>query len=297
MISATAKREAVAGLKTEGLSERHACRAAGLSRATFRYQRRARPEDDVIRGQLKDLASVRRRFGYRRLHKLIARGRVNRPLNPKRTYRIYRECGLQVRKRRRKRCKTTPRQPLAAPARLHEQWAIDFMHDTLRNGRPIKLLTANDTYSRMALAIEVDYSMNGHRVTRVLARLVELYGKPKRIVMDNGPEFQSWAMDQWAWNQKIELHFIDRGKPSQNGFLESFNGKLRDECLNESWFSSLDDARATCAAWLEDFNECRPHSALRYMTPAEFARKFPAGGMPPAAQRRKSLGHSLLAVV
>lgn len=192
-------------------------------------------------------------------------------VNHKRVYRLYREEGLSVRKRKRKRVSRSERQPLQAPTGPNQLWCLDFVQDTLSWGRKFRLLTVVDVYTRESLAIEVDTSLSGVRVARVLERVTQERGaKPVDVVLDNGPELTSRALDQWAYSRDVHLQFIDPGKPQQNGFIESFNGKLRDECLNENWFLSLPHARSLIEDWRVDYNLNRPHSSLGNLTPEEF---------------------------
>jgi putative transposase len=194
-------------------------------------------------------------------------------VNHKRVYRLYREEGLTVRRRRRKRVSRADRLPLLTPADRNQLWCLDFMQDALNWGRRFRLLTVVDVFTREALAIEVDTSMPGTRVVQVLERLTAHPGaRPREIVLDNGPELTSRALDQWAYERGVRLHFIDPGKPHQNGYIESFNGKLRDECLNEHWFQTLAHARHIIEEWRCDYNQRRPHSALGNLTPLEFSR-------------------------
>ena len=254
------------------LAERRACGLASLSRSTVRYRPR-RSGDQELRERLRDLAGERRRFGYRRLHVLLRR--EGHEVNHKRVYRLYREEGLTVRKRRCKRVSRAERVPLQAPAGPNQLWTSDFVHDALFWGRKIRMLTVEDAFTREALAIEVDTSLSGVRVARVLDRVTEERGAvPQVLVLDNGPELTSRALDQWAYKRGVRLHFIDPGKPQQNGFIESFNGKLRDECLNEHWFLSLADARRIVEDWRLDYNQNRPHSSLGNLTPEEYLADY-----------------------
>lgn len=239
-----------------------------MSRSTARYAC-VRSGDEELRERLRELAGERRRFGYRRLHVLLTReGFV---VNHKRVYRLYREEGLSVRKRKRKRVSRGERQPILAPSGPDQVWSLDFVQDTLSWGRKVRMLTLVDAYTRESLAIEVDTSLSGVRVARVLQRVCEERGRvPDAIVLDNGPELTSRALDQWAYEQGVRLHFIEPGKPQQNGFIESFNGRLRDECLNEHWFRSLPDAQRIVEEWRVDYNLNRPHSSLGNLTPEEF---------------------------
>jgi putative transposase len=194
-------------------------------------------------------------------------------VNRKRVYRIYREERLSVRRKRRKRVAAAPREALPLPSGPNERWSMDFMADTLADGRTFRTLNIVDDFSREAVAIEVGRSIPGSRVVRLLDRLARTRGLPQTLVMDNGPEFTSRVLDQWAYKHCIELHFIQPGKPVQNAFVESFNGKFRDECLNQSWFVSLADAGRGIEAWRLEYNRVRPHSSLGNLTPEEFAQK------------------------
>lgn len=250
------------------ISERRACKMTGLHRSTFRYQ--AKPTDDTeIRLRLRQLAEQRKRFGSPRLHVLLRR--EGYLINHKRTERLYREEGLSLRlKRRRKRCSAL-RVVLNKPRWVNQHWSMDFVTDNLYNGRRFRILTVVDDLSRECPVLEVDHSLTGLRVTRVLDRIALTRGLPEVITVDNGPEFISKAMDAWAYEKRVKLHFIQPGKPTQNAYIESFNGKFRDECLDEHIFLSLEDARRKIEAWREDYNADRPHRSLNNMTPIEFA--------------------------
>ena len=223
----------------------------------------------LLRERLKELAGQRRRFGYRRLHALLRREGWR--VNHKAVHRIYVEEGLQVRQRKRKRLARVERQPMLVPQAPNQRWSMDFQHDLLATGQRLRTLNIVDDFSRECPAIEVDTSLPGARVVRVLERLAETRGLPTEIILDNGPEMIGKVLDQWAWRNGVRLHFIDPGKPTQNAFIESFNGRFRDECLNENWFLDLADARQIIEAWRIDYNSSRPHSALGYATPQEFA--------------------------
>lgn len=199
-------------------------------------------------------------------------------INHKRVYRIYRAEGLLVRRRKRKRMGTTDRPTLATPTGLNQRWSMDFISDALSTGQKFRSLNIVDDYNRECLAAEVDTSLTGVRVVRVLERLGEERGLPQTVVLDNGPEFAGRALDVWAYAQGVNLHFIAPGKPVQNAFIESFNGKMRDECLNEHWFMSLREARQIIEDWRRDYNEVRPHAALANRTPKEFTGAGAAGG-------------------
>lgn len=269
----TARRRAVGYLQaTYPLSERRACRLVGAHRRTMRYAPRPQEEEARLRERLRTLANERPRFGYRRLHVLLTREMGS--LNHKRVYRLYRAEGLTVRRRKRKRVMAISRAAAERPWRRGEAWAMDFMLDTLADGRRFRTLNILDTMSRECLAIEVDTSLPGQRVVQVLEQLVAWYGAPKQITIDNGPEFTGQTLDAWAYTHGVTLDFIEPGKPSQNGHLESFNGKFRDECLNAHWFASLAHARTIIQTWKEDYNTRRPHSALHGLTPLEFVQSL-----------------------
>ena len=253
-----------------GLSRRRSCGLAAISRSVVEYQPRRR-DDARLRERILAWARERTRYGYRRIHVLLQR--EGWTVNRKRVYRIYREEELSVRRRKRKQVAAAPRQALVVPSRANERWSIDFMADTLADGRTFRTLNVVDDFTREAIALEVGRSIPGARVVRVLERVSKARGLPRTIVLDNGPEFTSRVLDQWAYRCGVELRFIQPGKPVQNAFVESFNGKFRDECLNQSWFLSLADAIQSIATWRLDYNRHRPHSALGNLTPEEFAQQ------------------------
>lgn len=266
------RRAAVTWLRERyAFSERRACRLVGLGRSSARY-RSTGGDDTAVRTRLRELAAQRPRFGYRRLHALLRREGII--VNHKRVQRLYREEGLVVRRRSRKRLARERRGIPSAPTRPGERWGLDFLSDALASGRTIRLLCVLDLFTREALAIEVDVSLPGMRVVAVLERLVATCTVPTELVLDNGPELTGRALDGWAAERKVRLDFIEPGKPNQNGIVESFNGRFRDECLNQSWFTTLADARTTVEAWRRDYNERRPHGALDYRTPAETRASF-----------------------
>src|ERR1017187_519866 len=275
MVSPLAKREAVRVVREEArLSERRACGLLRMHRGSCRYRRRER-SDTALRTRLREIAGERPRFGCRRLHRMLRREQENGTakwmVNHKRVYRLYQEEGLAMRRKKRKRFRAEARVPLALPTRENQMWTMDFTRDTLASGRKFRTLNLMDGHTREALGIEVDTSLPGLRVVRMLERLRERRGTPAAIQVDNGSEFTSRVVDQWAHQNQVALHFIERGKPTQNSFIESFNGKFRDECLNQNWFVDLRDAREVIEAWRVDYNTVRPHSSLRYRTPEEFA--------------------------
>jgi putative transposase len=236
--------------------------------------RRKRKDDDADRKLLRALAAERRRFGYRRLREMARRkGNV---MNLKKVYRLYREEGLMVRRRRGRKRALGTRAPLQSARRPNEVWVLDFVADVLESGRRFRVFNVEDQFTRTGLATEVDTSLPSARIVRVLDRLLSEHDKPLLIVSDNGTELTSNAMLKWTAINGIEWHYIAPGKPQQNGFMESFNGKLRDECLNEQVFSSLAEARRIIECWRIDYNTARPHSSLDYQTPEEFAANWHA---------------------
>ena len=274
MVGPAAKREGVAHLQAlMGLSERRACSIVGADRKMIRYRSR-RPAETALRARLRDLANERRRFGYRRLFVLLRQEGERSGKN--RIYRLYREEGLTVRKRRARRRAVGTWAPIPVEAVANARWSLDFVHDQFANGRRFRVLNVVDDVTRECLAAIPDTSISGRRVARELAGLIERRGKPGMIVSDNGTEFTSNAMFAWTQDNAIVWHFIAPGKPMQNGFCESFNGRMRDELLNETLFFDLDHVRTKLARWVSDFNLRRPHSALGYMTPAAFAATLTA---------------------
>jgi putative transposase len=257
------------------MSERRACTVIAADRKMVRYRSR-RPADTALRGRLRELANQRRRFGYRRLFILLRR--EGEPSGINRIYRLYREEGLMVRKRRGRRKALGTRAPILVEARPNARWSLDFVHDQLANGRRFRILNVVDDVTRECLGAVPDVSISGTRVTRELSAIVASRGKPAMIVSDNGTELTSNAILTWSADMKIEWHYIMPGKPMQNGYVESFNGRMRDELLNESLFLGLADARAAIAAWVADYNNARPHSSLDYRTPAAFAAHLTATG-------------------
>src|ERR1700685_920750 len=248
------------------VSERRACKLFGMDRGSYRYE--PRPDrNGSLREALVSLARKKPRYGYRRLHALLERR--EHPASVMRIYRLYRAEGLAVRRLKRKRLSR-----VATASRLvrsNQEWALDFACDTLATGRGIRVLAVVDAFTRENLSLEVDTSLSGQRVTRALDAVIEQRGKPESIRCDNGPELTSRHFLSWCEERKIQLIHIQPGRPMQNGHIESFNGRLRDECLNANWFHNLADARAKIRAWREEYNGERPHSSLGYRTPNEFA--------------------------
>lgn len=269
------------------ISERRACRLVGLSRSVHVYQARATVRNVQLKTRLIELAHERRRFGYRRLHILLHREGVR--VNHKRVYRLYREAGLMVRRRKRRHGVAVEREPLERPDRPNAVWSMDFVSDALANGRRIKVLTIVDDFSKECIALVADYGISGHYVVRMLEQAARFRGYPAAIRTDQGPEFTGNALDQWASSKGIQLKLTQPGKPTQNAYIESFNGRLRDECLNEHWFMSLSHVRAELAVWRKDYNEARPHSSLDYQTPAAFAAGFRMGEHAEQEQKQEFL--------
>jgi putative transposase len=252
------------------MSERHACRLLGLGRSTHRYRGGKAERDLPLRTRLKELAAKRMRFGYRRLRAMLEREGMS--ANHKRVYRLYREEGLAMRIRQRRRIRWNGVLVKPAASQPNERWSMDFVSDCVSGGKVIRMLTIVDDCTRECPVIEVDSSLGGLRVRRVLDRMAIERGLPEAIVVDNGPEFRGRALAAWSEERGVRLEFIQPGKPVQNAYIESFNGRLRDECLNANWFTSLSDARRKIETWRRDYNEQRPHSSLNYLPPAEFAR-------------------------
>lgn len=251
-----------------GLSQRRACEAIMLARSSY-YYHPEESQDGELRNRLRELAQKRPRFGYRRLHILLRREGYH--VNHKWTERVYHEEGLALRRKRRRKLAGGLRVPLMVSQKPNQRWSMDFVSDSLACGRKIRVLTVVDDYTRECPAMEVDTSLGGLRVTRLLDRLAQTRGLPEVLRTDNGPEFAGKALDEWAYRKGVRLDFIQPGKPVENAYVESFNGKLRDECLNGHWFMTLQEARKIIEDWRRDYNESRPHSSLGNLTPEEFA--------------------------
>ena len=255
-----------------GRSDRAACRVVGLCRATWQYRSQKKRDDTALKAAICKVAERRRRFGQRRVFMVLRR--EGWPDGRHRISRVYRELGLSLRVKRRRKRAAAVRVPMPAASRPCQAWSIDFVHDRLVSGRALKCLVVVDEYSRQCLAVEVDFGISGERVIRVLDRLIELYGKPDGIRSDNGPEFAGNSMDAWAYRTGVKLDFIQPGKPTQNAFCESFNGRFREECLNDNQFQTLVEAQVVIETWRKDYNEERPHSSLNGLTPSEFAARL-----------------------
>jgi putative transposase len=242
-----------------------------VDRTSVRYAHR-RSDDGDLRSRLREIALERRRFGYRRLGIMLAREGI--VMNHKKLLRLYREENLRVRRRRGRKRAMGTRAPMTMPQGANQRWSLDFVSDTLSCGRRIRILAVVDDFTRENLALVVDTSLSGGRVARELDAIIAQRGPPLMIVSDNGTELTSLAILRWAQDRRIEWHYIAPGKPQQNGYVESFNGRLRDECLNETLFASLSHARSVLQVWRDDYNHVRPHSGIGGLTPAEAARRL-----------------------
>jgi len=257
-------------IEEKDYSQRRACALVGLAPKVYRSRTR-RADDGVLRTRLKALAAHRRRFGYRRLHLLLKREGVL--VNHKKLYRIYREERLMVRKRGGRKRALGTRAPIAVPQSKNQRWSLDFVSDAFLDGRRFRVLAIVDDFTRECLALVADTSLSGHRVVRELDTLIAARRRPAMVVSDNGTELTSMAILRWQQETGVGWHYIQPGKPMQNGFVESFNGRLRDELLNETLFRSLPHAREVLRAWKDDYNDHRPHTSLAGLTPTDFATR------------------------
>lgn len=255
-------------MKDFGLGLRRACALIGLSRSSFAYVPKLDPVNEAVMKRLKELAEKRKRFGSPRLHVLLRREGFK--INHKRTERLYYAMGLSIRIRRRKKTASTMRVEVPRPAHRNHIWCMDFMRDGVSGGRILKVFALIDEYTRKCFRIDVDTSITGAKVVRVLSEVTACEGLPEIIIIDNGPEFISRALDEWAYSRGVKLFFISPGKPVENSYIESFNGKLRDECLNAHYFMSIYHAQQIVEDWRVDYNTERPHSSLDNQTPEEF---------------------------
>jgi putative transposase len=268
MVSALVGRQQAHHAVKKGCSVRRACALVRVSRSALNYSSRMKDKDALISSKLRLIASTHTRYGYRRATALIKQeGEV---INPKRVYRLWRKAGFSLPRRRpRKRVRTVSLRPLA-PKQAHQVWAYDFVFDSCANGQKLKMLTVVDEWTRECLAVEVEGRINSPRVIEVLERLISEHGQPQYLRSDNGPEFVAKQGKQWLNRSGVETAYIDSGKPWQNGLNESFNGKLRDECLNLEWFKNRAEAKVVIEQWRKQYNEQRRHSSLGYKTPAQF---------------------------
>jgi putative transposase len=243
----------------------------GIGRSSYAYKS-IRPDATLLRHRLRELAASRPRWGYRRLHILLRR--EGWTMNRKRTYRIYREEQLELRTKRRRKRVSESRLPARVPEAHNELWSIDFMADRLGSGEKFRTFDAIDGATRQCVGIAVERSFPSRLVTAYLDRWISEHGKPSGILLDNGTEFTANVFDAWAYERQIALHFITPGRPTENSFIESFNGKLRDECLNTNWFETIDQAREEIESWRTDYNEARPHSSLGAIPPAQYVAEM-----------------------
>ena len=272
MVTPDAKREAVAHLMDKHqVSQRKACNVLKVDRSTVRY-RSKRTDDADVRDAIKRIAKERRRFGYRRINVMLQREGIH--MNHKKLRRIYAEEKLQVRRRGGRKRALGTRRPMGVPNGANQRWSLDFVSDAFTDGRRFRILTVVDDFTKECVALVPDTSISGLRVTRELNQAIAERGTPKTIVSDNGTEFTSMAILKWVQGNSIDWHYIQPGKPTQNAFIESFTGKLRDECLNKTLFTSLAEAKRELEIWKEDYNNNRPHSSIGYMTPNEFAQQI-----------------------
>jgi putative transposase len=270
MVSPQARREAVTVLMAErDFGVTRACGLARLSRSLYRYRSR-RADCTRLRERMLEIAAEKRRYGYRRVYRRLRR--EGWAVNRKRVYRMYREAGLAVRRRKRKRIAAVERKPLPKPQAANLSWSMDFVSDGLADGRRLRCLNIVDDCTRECVAIEVDTSITGSRVKAVMERLADTRGLPRSITVDHGPEFEGQVLDAWAYAANVQLSFIRPGKPNENAYIESFNGKFRDECLNEHWFMTMKHARQIIENWRIEYNTEREHSSLGKRTPQEYAQ-------------------------
>lgn len=271
MVKAPARRELVRHLTGRGLSERHALRVVGMSASAYRYQPMPDRNHD-LRARIVALAQLHRRYGAGMIYLKLRQS--GQPVNHKRVERLYAEAGLQVRRRRRKKVPVSDRQPLGRPLAANQVWSMDFVFDRTAEGRVIKCLTVVDDATHEAVAVVPERAIGGHALTRILDRVAGERGLPQAIRTGNGKEFCGKAMLTWAHARGVRLFLIEPGKPNQNAYIESFNGRLRDECLNEHWFVSLAHAKAVIEAWQCEYNEERPKKSLGGLTPSAYARQL-----------------------
>ena len=261
-----------------GASERRSCGVLRFQRSSHRYQSIA-PDQAALRMRIKEIAATRVRYGYYRIYILLRR--EGWAVNHKRVYRLYRAEGLSMRaKRPRRHVSAAYREGRVQPGRANDSWSMDFVSDSLFDGRRLRALTIVDNFTRESLAISVDQGIKGEQVVEVLDQILAKRGAPKSIRVDNGPEFVSKALDRWAYAHKVTLDFSRPGKPTDNAYVESFNGRLREECLNANWFLSLEDAQSKIEAWRQEYNVSRPHTVLGHVPPAEFASRDGASPVP-----------------
>lgn len=263
------KREAVMLIKTK-LGERKSCRLLQISRTVFRYRCGLQDKNKELKDRIRSLAYKHRRAGYRQIHSFIRQGEH---VNHKRIYRLYSELGLKYRIKRKRKRLSLPTVPKIVPKKSEERWSMDFMSDSLYSGRRFRILNIIDDFGRFAVVTKAEFSITSERLVRILNEVSEVRSLPKQIVVDNGPEFTSKTFLRWAFEKRVDIHFITPGKPTENAFIESFNGKMRNECLNENWFKDIEEARRLIEEWRIFYNSERPHSSLGGLTPEEYLRR------------------------
>lgn len=263
------KREAVMLIKTK-LGERKSCRLLQISRTVFRYRCGLQDKNKELKDRIRSLAYKHRRAGYRQIHSFIRQGEH---VNHKRIYRLYSELGLKYRIKRKQKRLSLPTVPKIVPKKSEERWSMDFMSDSLYSGRKFRILNIIDDFGRFAVVTKAEFSITSERLVRILNEVSEVRSLPKQIVVDNGPEFTSKTFLRWAFEKRVDIHFITPGKPTENAFIESVNGKMRNECLNENWFKDIEEARRLIEEWRIFYNSERPHSSLGGLTPEEYLRR------------------------
>lgn len=269
MVGPAQKREVISYLQDHhNLSQRKSCDLSNLSVKSFKYEAKISLANDNLKKLLIDLSNQNNSYGYRRLGNCLLR--AGHQVNHKRVYRLYTELGLKIIKKKGKKIKMKSRSNINQVITVNDQWSIDFVSDRLTDGRSIRFLNIIDNYSRLSTGISVSTSLPSSKVIEILTASINKYGKPKSICLDNGPEFRSKLFQQWALKKGISLNFIQPGKPTQNAFIESFNGKFRTEFLDQHWFSTITEVKHATNKWRRNYNEARPHSALGYLTPVEF---------------------------
>ncbi|MCL8268730.1 IS3 family transposase [Leptospira weilii] len=269
VVSREQKREAVMLIKTK-LGERKSCRLLQISRTVFRYRCGLQDKNKELKDRIRSLAYKHRRAGYRQIHSFIRQGEH---VNHKRIYRLYSELGLKYRIKRKRKRLSLPTVPKIVPKKSEERWSMDFMSDSLYSGRRFRILNIIDDFGRFAVVTKAEFSITSERLVRILNEVSEVRSLPKQIVVDNGPEFTSKTFLRWAFEKRVDIHFITPGKPTENAFIESFNGKMRNECLNENWFKDIEEARRLIEEWRIFYNSERPHSSLGGLTPEEYLRR------------------------
>ena len=251
----------------EYVSQRRACELIKLPRSVCRYDKRA--DDESMKERIRKIAYEKRRYGYRRIYQVLRKTEI---VNKKKVYRIYTDLGLKYRRKQSKRRYFENSKPIVLPELANKRWSMDFMCDALYDGRRIRILNIIDDFSREAIEVRVDFSISGKKLVRVFSEIEKERKLPEQIVVDNGSEFTSKVFREWARSKDVDIHYIDKGKPTQNAFVESFNGRMRDECLNEQWFSNIDEAKEIIYSWQTEYNETRPHGSLGGLSPLEFIR-------------------------